>query len=175
MRSRHHYEKIGFAVLFLFLTACTAILKPMPTSTPMPPVGSCAIEKTFPTDEETISAVLNAESQFVAAKDIDTLMKLWIIDGVVSDAFHTPNDPSDDHHWRGQDAIRQRYVYRVFASAPSEAHPKTFEITISDDHATAIGTTRIGDEVSPGGDRWELLRENDCWVIQSLTFNLENP
>lgn len=157
----------------MLLTACTPSQKQTFTPTPPSLIGSCTIAESFSTDEDAISALLNTEGQFVAEKNIDTLMELWIMDGVVSDAVHTPNDPTDDHHWRGEDAIRQRYVYRVFAGAPAVAHPKTFEITISADSAVVTGTTRIGDEVSPEGDRWTVRRQNGCWVIQSLTYNRE--
>jgi len=36
-----------------------------------------------------------------------------------------------------------------------------------------VATTHIGSEVSPAGDRWELARVDGCWMIRSLTYNLE--
>lgn len=156
-------------VLLLLAVACA----PQTTATPPPKIGSCALGE-FSSDEAAITAVLNAEGQFVAEKNIDALMNLWAADGVISDAMHTPADPADDRHWRGEDAIRQRYVYRVFPGAPAEAHQKSLEIAVSGTQAVVTGTTRIGDEVSPGGDRWVLKKLENCWKILTLEFNRES-
>ncbi len=167
-------RRLIFVLASVFLLAACAIAEtPSPTATPPPKIGSCALGE-FSTDEAAITAVLNAEGQLVAEKNINMLMNLWAADAVVSDVMHTPNDPADDDHWRGADAIRQRYVYRVFPGAPSEAHPKTLEIAVSGAEAVVTGTTRIGDEVSPGGDRWQLRRVENCWIILGLEFNRES-
>jgi len=71
------------------------------------------------------------------------------------------------------DAIRHRYVRTVFPGAPTEIQPANLQIELDGDNAVVIATTRIGDEISPSGDRWELTRQNDCWLIQSLAYNLE--
>ena len=157
----------------LVLSAMVFALLGCASSSP-PSIGSCGLETTFADDATAIEAVLTAEGTFVAQKDISALMNLWVVDGVVSDAMHTPNDPADDRRWRGTDAIRQRYVYLVFPNAPADTPAKNYAIDIDGGQAIVTGTTRIGDEVSPGGDRWELKNDNGCWVIQSLTFNLEN-
>jgi hypothetical protein len=34
-------------------------------------------------------------------------------------------------------------------------------------------TTQIGDEVSPAGDRWTLVKHGNCWLLENLTYNLE--
>ena len=39
--------------------------------------------------------------------------------------------------------------------------------------ATAVGTSTIGAEVSPGGDRWTFVKRDGRWWISSLTYNLE--
>ncbi len=158
-------------IFLLMLLACTQTTPPTEIQSSAK-VGSCALGD-FSTDEAAITAVLNAEGQFVAEKNIDALMNLWAVDGVISDAMHTPNDPADDRHWRGEDAIRQRYVYRVFPGAPAESQQKSLEIAVSGAQAVVTGTTRIGDEVSPGGDRWELRRTNNCWKILTLEYNRE--
>lgn len=143
-------------------------------SSPPPKIGSCALADNISDDTLKIESLLSAEGTFVAQKDTAALMNLWAANGVVADAMHTPNDASDDRFWRGADAIRQRYVYLVFPNAPADSPAKDYAINIEGEHATVTGTTRIGDEVSFGGDRWELKNDNGCWVIQSLTFNLEN-
>ncbi len=169
----------GIQNILLILTGMALVAiagcTPSVTATAMPAVvvGSCGLNDSFSGDDAAIAAVLNAESEFLAEKNIDALMNLWAANGVVSDAMHTPNDPADDRHWRGEDAIRQRYVYRVFPGAPAVSQPKSLEIVVSGAQAVVTGTTRIGDEVSPGGDLWTARRQSGCWLIQSLAYNRE--
>ncbi len=33
----------------------------------------------------------------------------------------------------------------------------------------------VGEEVSPTGDRWEVVKRDGCWQLQRLDFNLEPP
>ena len=124
-------------------------------------------------EEELIQAVLNAESQFVVAQDIDGLMALWGTESQIIDAKNTPDAPDDDQVWNGKDAIRHRYVRIVFPGAPAASQPSDIQISITDREATVSATTQIGDEVSPAGDRWQLFNDAGCWVIQRLTYNLE--
>jgi ketosteroid isomerase-like protein len=137
-------------------------------------IGSCSLGvSSDAANEDAIEAVLNAEGESVVAQDIDTLMRLWAEDGKVSDAKNTPDNADDDQNWEGRDAIRHRYVRTVFPGAPDTAEHPDLRITIDGDVAIVTGTTQIGDEVSPAGDRWELSSVDGCWVIQSLTYNLE--
>ena len=139
-------------------------------------IGSCGLGlPPTTTDQEAIAAILNAESSFVVGQDIDALMRLWTTSGRISDANHTPDNLEDDQTWQGVDAIRHRYVRWVFPGAPATAKPADLIITIEGDRAVVTGTTRIGDEISPAGDRWDIVRIDDCWVIQELVFNLELP
>jgi len=100
-------------------------------------------------------------------------MQLWNTGAVVVDAKHTADDSSDDQQWLDKDAIRHRYVRTVFPGAPALAAPKDLVITITGTEATVIATTQIGNEISPGGDRWQLSKQDNCWVIDRLTYNLE--
>jgi hypothetical protein len=125
------------------------------------------------TDQEAIVALLNAEGAYVVQQDIASLMDLWAENGRISDAEHTPADPSDDQTWQGMDAIRHRYLHRVFPGAPRVAQPLDLVLNITGEKAVVTGTTRIGDEISPAGDRWQLVKVGECWVIQELVFNLE--
>ena len=138
--------------------------------------GSCSLQLAAnTTDEEAITAVLMAEGKLVVAQNIDGLMTLWREGGEVIDAKNTPATADDDQRWLDKDAIRNRYVRIVFPGAPTQADPKDLQIQITDDQATITATTQIGDEVSPAGDRWVLVKQNNCWAIQSLTYNLETP
>lgn len=141
-------------------------------------VGSCTLDLPQATDEEAIWALIGAEGTYVVGQEIKPLMSLWAADAQITDAKHTPQT-SDDQNWQGTDAIRYRYVRVVFPSAPDVIKPANLTIQIEGEHATVIATTQIGDatqawhETSSKGDRWEVIKRENCWQIQSLTFNLE--
>jgi hypothetical protein len=137
-------------------------------------VGSCSLGLAGTvTDEGAIRALLSAEGDYVVRQDIESLMNLWLGDGRVCDANHTPAKLADDQTWQGRDAIRHRYVHRVFPGAPRLAEPLDLVVSIQGERAVVTGTTRIGGEISPGGDRWRLVKAGECWLIQELVFNLE--
>jgi ketosteroid isomerase-like protein len=128
-----------------------------------------------PDDRAAILDLLRQEAQGVVAQDLGALMALWAEDAVVTDAAHTPDDPSDDLVWRGRDAIRDRYVHLVFPGGAKEAGPLDVRIEVRGDRATAWATTHIGEEIAPGGDRWTFVRRGGRWLLESLTYNLEPP
>ena len=120
--------------------------------------------------EDAVRQLIRAEGAAVVAQDIAGLMDLWSIDGTITDAKHTPNDPADDAVWRGKDAIRERYVVLVFPGNPQSAGTRDVRVTIEGDHAAATSTTVIGSEVAEGGDSWSFVRHDGRWWIQaSLT------
>lgn len=110
----------------------------------------------------------------MVAQSIDALMALWSSESFVADAKNTPDNPEDDQQWLDKDAIRHRYVRTVFPGNPSAAAPADLQIEITDGRAVVRGTTNIGNEIAPAGDRWELIKQGDCWEILSLTYNLES-
>jgi hypothetical protein len=124
-------------------------------------------------DEDAIRALLAAEGEFVVAQNIDALMQLWAEDSRIADAKNTPDNGDDDQVWEGKDAIRHRYVRTVFPGAPAVVDHGDERITIDGDQAQVESTTTIGSEVAPAGDRWEMVRQNNCWYLASLTYNLE--
>ncbi len=157
--------------LWLFLAACllAACVGPStPTLPPTPTPIGYGLE-----DEAAIRAVLAAEAEGVARQDIDLLLRLWTEDAEVRDANHTPDDPSDDAVWRGKTAIYQRYVHLVFPGNPQVVAHTDLEIRIEGSRAVVTSTTRIGEEVAPGGDRWELIKQDGYWLIRRLIYNLE--
>ena len=170
------YTILLHATLLLFclylLAACTA----QPTPTPEQSfVGSCSLpEMPFDADEEAIQALLAAEGRLVVAQEIDPLMDLWNDGAQIVDAKHTIDDTGDDQRWLDKDAIRHRYVRTVFPGAATTILPKDLIIAIDGQQAVITSTTQIGDELSPAGDRWVLTKQNGCWVINSLTYNLES-
>lgn len=141
----------------------------------MPPAGSCTL--TLPdgaSDADAIRVTLQAEGEFVVKQAIDPLMALWADGASIADAKNTPDNADDDQFWLDKDAIRHRYVRVVFPGAPTVAAPADLDITIDGDHAIVTATTNIGAETSKGGDRWTLVRQDRCWLIESLTYNLES-
>ncbi len=162
-------RKLGYALIlgvFLLLGGCGGTRTPPPTPTPTP------VGWGLP-DEEAIRAVLDAEARGVMHQDIDLLMALWSEAGEIRDARHTPNDPSDDVVWTGKQAIYQRYVHLVFPGNPTVVQHPDMVIHIDGDRAVVTSTTRIGQEVAPGGDRWELRKENGAWKLLRLVYNNE--
>lgn len=158
--------------LVLFGLAGCGSLEPAPA--PPRPAAPTATPFPQPADPEAaIRQLLQLEGEGVVAQDIEGLMALWLPEGAVTDARHTPDNPDDDARWRGSNAIRERYQVLVFPGAPSVAGAVDVEIVLDGDRATATGTTRIGDEVSPAGDRWTFARRDGRWYIESLTYNLE--
>ncbi len=155
---------IVLALVVLALAGCgKATPAPRPTS-PVP---------VFDNDEAAIRWLLEAESRGVVNKDMDLLAAIWAEDAVVTDAKHTPDDPADDARWQGIDAVLDRYVTLVFPGNPTMAAPADMQITVDGDTATALSTTRINDELSPGGDSWTFVKRDGRWFIQSLMYNLE--
>lgn len=153
-------------VALILLAACSGA--------PAEPIGSCTLPlDSSLTDEEKIAAVLRAEGELVVAQDIDALMALWASGGEVVDAKHTPDDPADDQRWIDLDAVRHRYVRIVFPGNPQPSPAPELRIAVGVDAANVIATTRIGTEVAPGGDHWEMVKQGDCWAISRLSYNNE--
>ncbi len=173
--SSGYWAALALALLLLSACASTGARKwPFTLLATPVPVGSCTLA--LPADaspEEAVRALLQAEGELVVAQEIDALMLLWAEGGYVADAKNTPNDPEDDQRWLDKDAIRHRYVRTVFPGAPASALPADLQIEWGDDRALVRATTQIGGEVAPAGDRWELIRRGGCWLLESLTYNLE--
>ena len=154
-------------LILLFVASCGPSVSPSPTpkspGTPTPIPG---------TDEEAILQLLNAEAEGVVQQDIDRLMEIWAPDGVVTDASHTAQDPSDDLVWEGAEAIKERYLV-IFQSFPTQAAHPDVKLTIRRDTAKATSTTTIGVDMAPKGDKWTFAKVEGHWYITSLTFNLE--
>ena len=162
--------------ILILISACSSTEPPANTQTTASenPVGSCGLELPASTSaEEAIRALIAAESTYMVSQEINPLMRLWAQDAHITDARHTPDEAEDDQSWRGADVIRHRYVRIVFPSAPSAAQPTDLSITIEGNRAQVSSTTQIGQEASLAGDQWQIVREDGCWLLQGLTFNLE--
>ncbi len=148
------------------------------TAPPPPPAGTGPVQIIrTPTpvpanDEEAIRQLIVAEGEAVVQQDIDRLQGLWAPDGVVTDANHTPDNPSDDKTWKGWAAIRDRYVNIVFPSNPAFAEHPNIRVTITGDTATAISDTKIGITNLKDNDKWTFRKIDGQWKMTSLTFSL---
>ncbi len=158
----------------LLLGAVIAVLTGCQNRTGSAAPGSCGLMiEASASEEERIWSLIAAEASLLVAQDTNRLMRLWVEDGKITDQKNTPDDPSDDQTWNGTDAIRYRYVRNVFPSAPDSARPSDLDIRLLGDQAVITATTRIGQEISPAGDRWGVVKVNDCWLLQQLDFNRE--
>jgi len=155
------------------VAACSAPEVPAPPSGILTPRPRGTDTPTPANDEEAVMQLLNAEAEGIVSQDIDRLMEIWHEDGVVTDANHTPDNPSDDRVWDGIAAIRERYVNEIFPSAPSSVTHPDAEVTVEGNTATAVSTTTIGIDHAPGGDQWTFVKTEGRWLITGLTFNLE--
>jgi ketosteroid isomerase-like protein len=144
-----------------------SMLGDKPTSAPRTPTPQPA------TAEEAVRRLIEAEGAAVVSQDIGALMDLWTEDATITDAKHTPDNASDDAIWRGKDAIRARYVTLVFPGNPQAGGAVDIQATVEGDRASATSTTRLGNEIEPGGDRWTFVKREGRWWISSLTYNLE--
>ncbi len=173
------YMRVFFSGLLLVLVALGACNAQRPVSS----LGTRPTQVSYtPTPQpanadEAIRQLVVLEGRNLVSQDIEGLMGLWAEDATVTDAKHTPDDPADDARWEGRDAIRERYVVLVFPGNPQTAGDPNIAITIEGEAegatATAVGTSTIGGEVSPGGDRWTFVKRDGRWWISSLTYNLE--
>ena len=166
---------------FVFIAAVALLIAAVGCSVgapPPPPPGTGPVVRvrtptpTPANDEEGIKQLVNAEGEAVVQQDIDRLQGLWATDGVVTDANHTPDNPSDDKTWKLWASIRDRYVNIIFPSNPAYAEHPNIRVTISGDTATAIADTRIGITNLKDNDKWTLRKIDGQWKLTSLTFSL---
>jgi hypothetical protein len=146
-------------------------LAPLPPATlaptPTPAVSMAQL------DEDVVRALVLAEAEGVLTKNIDQTMAYWLSDGFVADARHTPDKQDDDLVWKGQYAIRDRYITLVFPGNAQFVQPEILAVQIDGETAVITSTTHIGSEVSIAGDRWTFRKLPEGWRIESLTYNLE--
>jgi len=128
-----------------------------------------------PDDQAAILALMAAEAEAVIHDDSSGLLEIWTADGLIRDANHTPNDPTDDYTWAGHDAILSRYLTIVFPLYISQLERAEVQLTIGAVTATASATTLIEGEISPGGEVWTFSRIDGAWRIAGIVFNLEAP
>ncbi|NOX60930.1 MAG: DUF4440 domain-containing protein [Chloroflexi bacterium] len=174
MRASPRATRLFVVVLALLLVSCRSTTATPPQANAISPTPVQTPTAQPASDEEAIRQLILAESEAVVQQDIDRLAQLWVEKALVRDANHTPDDDSDDAVWRGLDAVLDRYMTIVFPGNPQFAAPEIIQIIIEGDVALVRSTTRIGQEVSPAGDRWEFERQRDGgWRIRSLIYNLE--
>jgi ketosteroid isomerase-like protein len=122
---------------------------------------------------QAIAELIAAHRTTVVADDVQGVLNIWAEDGVITDANHTPDDPTDDHVWRGLDAVLSYYTTILFPLYLDEVGPVDTVLTVKGTEAVMTGTTKIGDELSPGGERWTFTLIDGEWRVTGMTFNLE--
>ncbi|MBL7200129.1 MAG: nuclear transport factor 2 family protein [Anaerolineae bacterium] len=135
--------------------------------------AACARRPSPAEDQAALHALIAAEGEAARTRDAERLESLWAVDALVRDANHTPDNPQDDRVWQGRDAILSRYTSVIFYLTLDEMGPVDLVIDVQGDAAVVTGTTRIGTELSPGGERWTFARREGGWQITGITFNLE--
>jgi len=153
------------ALASLILAGC---LIPPPSLPPSP-----ADFTPTPDAAQAIAELIATHRAAVVADDVQGLLDIWAEDGVIRDANHTPDDPTDDHVWRGLDAVLSYYTTILFPLYLNEVGPVDTALTIKGPEAVMTGTTKIGDELSPRGERWTFAFRDGKWKITGMTFNLE--
>ncbi len=134
---------------------------------------ACRATPSSADDAARLRQLIRAETNAVRAHDIEQLESLWIEEGTVRDANHTPDDQGDDRVWLGRDAVMTRYTSLLFYLPMEGSGPTDLDIAVHGNTAVVTATTRIGDEVSPRGEQWTFVRRDGRWQIASITFNLE--
>jgi hypothetical protein len=157
-----HSLGLGVALASLILVGGCLVSSPPPSS--LPP---------SPTTAQSIAELIAAHRAAVVADDVQGVLDIWAENGVITDANHTPDDPADDHVWLGLDAVISYYTTILFPLYLNEVGPVDTVLTVKGTEAIMTGTTKIGDELSPAGERWTFALRDGEWKITGMTFNLE--
>jgi len=126
-----------------------------------------------------VKARIFMEEDSALTKNIDQALSLWAPDGVLRDANYTPNDPGDDHVWRGLDEIRQRYrkeyALRSYITLHHEDISTFFEsneaVIVNDLSAEILMNGKRQKVFLSKGDRWVFRLIDGEWKIVELTVN----
>jgi len=129
--------------------------------------------------EVLVKAQIFMEEDSALTKNIDQALSLWASNGVLRDANYTPNDPSDDHVWRGLDEIRQRYRQEYALRSYVTLHHKdiatVFEkneaVIVNDLSAEILMDGKRQKVFLSKGDRWVFRLIDGEWKIVELTVN----
>ena len=145
------------ALLLSLFSACAgAPIAPPPAPQPTGVVPAAAANDA----EIALPALLLAERNAAAARDLATLETLWAEEGSVHETRGTET-VADDYHWQGRHAVLNRYAVAVFANppAPLEAAPE-ISFTGAGDTVTAVN----------GVDTWRFIRRDGRWWILDLVI-----
>jgi hypothetical protein len=110
--------------------------------------------------EIALPALVAAERQAAAERNLPLLATLWANDAQVVDSRNTA-DVGDDYTWRGHAAVMDRYVVAVFPNPPVPfAKPPALEITVTGDAATG----------HLGQDAWRFVQRDGRWWLAELVI-----
>lgn len=119
------------------------------------------------------------EESAAIAKDIDAILKLWDVNGVIRDAQFTLNDPADDQVWQGLDRIKARYREEFSARTYLALEHKIVStiaeekevVIVNDLSATLLNNGKKQKIFLAKGDQWTLRKIDGQWKITELVIN----
>lgn len=158
MWSRCSTTALAPLLIALLLTACSraAPLRPLPAPAP---TGAPPTFVTLPA-AQALPALVAAERNAAAARDLTTLQQLWAEDAVIIDSRGTAN-PTDDYRWQGRAAILDRYLLAVFPAPPPPVATAPRLAFVSDGHSVTA---------TAGIDRWRFTFAAGRWWLQELAY-----
>lgn len=140
------------------LAACGAPTPVRTRATPEPPALLPSALAASIADNP--AALVTAERNAAAARDMATLAALWDANAQISEARGALG-PADDYTWHGRDALLDRYAVAVFPNPPP---PLT---DVPDLHATITGDSAT---LQNGVDAWRFVRRDGRWWIEELVI-----
>lgn len=149
----------GRWVLLLLVLWMAAGCAPGPVAAPPPPQPTAVVPATYAAEADVaLPALLLAERNAAAARDLVTLGSLWAEEGSVHETRGT-DATGDDYHWQGRAAVLNRYRVAVFANPPLplEAAP-VLAVVVAGEMASA----------ESGVDKWRFVQRDGRWWLLEL-------
>ncbi len=146
------HRSSGLLLALLLLAACA----PEPLRTP--PLTPAAVVPAAASAENP-AALVEAERNAAATRDLSTLAALWAEDAQIVEWRGA--DADDAYRWQGREAILDRYRVAVFPAPPPPLDaPLGLAADVEGDAASLVN----------GVDTWQFAQRDGRWWITSLTI-----
>ncbi len=157
LRQVHRLALLALLVAAWLLAGCGA---PAPVRLTPPAAAPGSTVPPLPAADFSAdpAALVIAERNAAAARDLATLATLWNADARLVEA-RGARGAQDDYTWQGRAAILDRYAVAVFPNPPPpwEDAPQ-LQATVTGDSAT----------LQNGVDDWQFVRRDGRWWITEL-------
>jgi hypothetical protein len=141
-------------------------ITPIPVEATPPPVSEPALDA----EAEQVRAVIQAEVNAAAARDLARLESLYAPEAVVVDRNGTPDDPADDNVWRGWVNIQRRYE-SFFSSGVASIALVDLVIQVNGEQAMGIhGGAFLDGVFFPDEGLYTLNKRDGVWRITQLEY-----